>query len=133
VGAEEGVMVLKTRRLVVRPYKVSDFPVWLAAQRKVEPKKNRFDRGPLSPVRLNRRWFFKMIKGRQKLAKRDIVYLFAIFHRKTGEHVGHIDLLVKTRLKTQDAILGYAIHNFEWEEWGYRNAPKIRRDLKDLL
>ena len=55
--------------------------------------------------------FAKVIRKHRSLAKKDKVYVLGVFHRKTNQYLGHVDLAVIYRSDMQWGNLGYGILN----------------------
>ena len=104
-------IVARTRRLELRPYRMSDYDAWKEAFTGRMPKQHKYDRGPLSEKYANRKFFRKLFLRHERYARKDICYPFGIFHRKTGAMIGVIDISTICREWYQWANLGYMIHN----------------------
>ncbi len=102
---------LRTRRLILRPYVASDHAAWLAGFTLRLPPRHRHDGAPLEEGEMPPRAFRSLCARHRRLWTLDQVYVFGVFDRKTGAHLGHVDLGVVERRQTQRANLGYSIHN----------------------
>ncbi len=107
---------LKTTRLHLRPYRLSDFKTWQSAYVDRLPAQNRFDRGPLSQKKCSIAQFKKLIKRHELLAKKDNIYIYGVFERKTQTLVGAIDIKILYRDIYQMANFGYQVHNRFWKK-----------------
>ncbi len=105
---------LKTQRLEIRPYRLNDFEVWRTASLERLPARNRFDRGPVKPSECTISRFKKMLRRHEGLAKKDKVYIYGVFEKKSGTLVGAIDIAIICRSVYQMANLGYQVHNRFW-------------------
>jgi ribosomal-protein-alanine N-acetyltransferase len=106
----------RTERLVLRPYKPSDYETWFDAYVNGLPRQHKYDRDPPKAERCSKSEFLKLISRHDKLAAQDKVYIYAVFDRNTGAAVGVIDIAVLIRENYQIANLGYQIHNRHWQK-----------------
>lgn len=104
----------RTRRLILRPLKNSDYDVWFDAYVNGLPKQSKWDREPMNPKKCSRRWFNKIKTDHERLAKKDDYYRYYIFERKTGALIGQIDFDIFVRSTHQFANFGYLIFNRHW-------------------
>lgn len=118
-----------TRRLIVRPYRVSDYPRWRRALELRLPAQHRFDPGRPPPERTTRAIFREAVARFRDQARRDAVYVFGAFDKKTGAHVGAVDLYVVARGRLQIANLGYNVHNHLWGRGYAREAASAAIDM----
>lgn len=102
---------IQTPRLVIRPLEFSDYESWLKAYTGRMPKRHKYDGGPHDPKETPKKWFVKLVKKHRKIASEDKVYVFGVFHKKTKEHIGSLDLATIQRYNMNWANLGYAVHN----------------------
>lgn len=102
---------IQTKRLVIRPLEFSDYAAWLKAYSGRYPRKYKYDGGPHDPKETPKKWFIKLVNKHRKIAKEDKFYVFGVFHRKTKEHIGSLDLATIQRYNMNWANLGYAVHN----------------------
>lgn len=103
-----------TKRLILRPFRKSDFQNWFSAYVDCGPAKNRWDHGPYPAAKSTRAHFEKMLKRLRELARKDDYYRYAVFEKKSGELVGHVDFDIFVRSTHQFANFGYIIHNVYW-------------------
>jgi ribosomal-protein-alanine N-acetyltransferase len=115
-------LVIKTKRLVLRPYKASDYAAWVEAFSGRRPAQNDFDDGPKPRRELTRARFAGIRKRHRENARRDIIYVWAVFEKKSGQIVGWMDLFVYDRANAQWANFGYALHNQHWGKGFAREA-----------
>lgn len=115
----------RTHRLILRPLKASDYDVWYDAYANALPKKTKWDRGPLPAKMCTRRWFDKVRREHEELAKKDDYYRYYVFDRKTGAIVGQVDFDVFLRSTHQFANFGYQIYNRYWGHGYGREAAKL--------
>lgn len=123
-----------TRRLLIRAYREDDYEGWREAQINRLPQQNKFDKGRPPKDHLTRSAFKKRIKQFQARANRDELYVFGIFNKQTGQHVGVVDLFVIVRKDLHWANLGYSIHNNQWGQGYAKEAAKaaIQIGFKNL-
>jgi ribosomal-protein-alanine N-acetyltransferase len=114
----------RTRRLILRPLKSSDYLTWYDAYANCLPKQTKWDRGPLDFKKCTNRWFDKIRKEHEALAKKDDYYRYYVFEKKTGAIVGQIDFDVFLRSTHQFANFGYQIYNRHWGK-GYGQEASI--------
>lgn len=107
-----------TKRLLIRPYRVGDYSEWKKAHAACSVAKDKFDPGRLPPQLLTRERFKSLIANYRALARRDEYYMFGIFDKKSGAHLGHFDFFLFARKGLNWANLGYEIHNTHWRK-GY--------------
>lgn len=101
----------RTRRLILRPLKKSDFLAWYDAYASGLPKQSHWDRGPFDPKKCTQKWFDKIKKEHEDLAKKDDYYRYYVFEKKTGALIGQIDFDIFVRSTHQFANFGYQIFN----------------------
>lgn len=104
----------KTKRLVLRALKKSDYDVWFDAYVNGLPQKSRWDRAPMDPKKCSLKWFDKVKKEHEDIAKKDDYYRYYAFEKKTGAIVGLIDFDIFVRGVHQTANFGYQIFNRHW-------------------
>ncbi len=100
-----------TKRLEIRPLKASDYRVWKEAYLAHRPERAKHDLKLPKDASFSREAFLRVVAKQRELAKIDRVYVFALFHRKTREYLGHIDIAVIERRTMHWANLGYGILN----------------------
>jgi len=101
----------KTSRLVIRPHTIDDFDAWQTSHLSRAKPKSLFDHGPSSTKDVTRAKYKAKLANWRKAAKKDVLYVFGVFDRKTNEHLGTVDIFIQTRFDLQIGNLGYAIHN----------------------
>jgi RimJ/RimL family protein N-acetyltransferase len=106
--------ITETKRLILRPLKLSDYNTWFDAWTNRGPAKNRWDYGPMKAKDCGEKYFKWLLKRHRELAKKDDWYFFGIFEKKTGTLVGHVDLDIFVRGTHQFANFGYRLHNRYW-------------------
>jgi RimJ/RimL family protein N-acetyltransferase len=114
----------KTKRLLVRPYRESDYEAWKLAHSQSPQSPQVFIR-PTPKKLLTKRGFSRWLQVRNKLRGRDFTYVFGVFDRITEEHLGTIDISMIRRLSNQWASLGYVIHNQHWGKGYATEAARV--------
>ena len=125
---------LRTRRLILRPLKKSDYQAWYDASVNGLAKQSKWDGGPVDPKKCSKRSFEKLRKEQKDLSKKDDYYRFYVFEKKTEAIVGIIDFDVFVRDTHQFANFGYRIYNRHWGK-GYgqeSSAAGLRIGFKQL-
>lgn len=82
------------------------------------PSKHRYDPGKIDMSECMREWFESLVLKHQVLAVQDIAYVFGVFRKADGIHLGMIDLSTLARDDFQWGRIGYTIHNQYWRK-GY--------------
>ncbi len=114
----------RTRRLILRPLKKSDYLVWYDAYAKGLPKQSKWDGDPLAAHKCTRKWFEKIRKEHAKIAAADDYYRYYVIEKKTGAIVGLVDFDVYVRGAHQFANFGYRIFNRHWGKGYGQEAAK---------
>lgn len=123
-----------TKRLVIRPLVDGDYEQLQKSYAERAPKKSKYDNGPVDPKETPRAWFKKLIKIYKKRAADDQIYIFGVFDRKTGQHIGSVDIATIVRHTLNWANLGYYVHNtFQGQGYAKEFAKAaIQIAFKDL-
>lgn len=108
----------ETERLILRPYRKSDYRTWYDAYVNRLPKQGKYDRDPSDPKSCSKEIFYKLMAMHEQLAAKDSVYIYGVFEKEMGQLVGAIDIAIMIRENYQMANLGYQIHNRFWRK-GY--------------
>lgn len=123
LGIEKvGVAMFKATRegeaVIVRPLTQTDYKTWLASFLARKPKQHRYDEGLIDMSICTLDWFDALVLRQQQLAQQDDTYVFGIFRKADGAHLGAIDFTTLLRGEFQWARIGYTIHNQFWRQ-GY--------------
>lgn len=105
---------VRTRRLILRPLKSTDYDSWFDAHVNRRPVQSKWDSGPKTAKQCSRSTFKKIMNRHRNLARKDDFYWFGVFEKKSGELIGHIDFDVFVRGTHQFANFGYRIYNRHW-------------------
>jgi [ribosomal protein S5]-alanine N-acetyltransferase len=109
-------LTVNTERLILRPQQPSDYEAWYVGFSERLPKQHQYDDGLVSLEHCDRQWFIDLCQRHQQEALSDRFFIFGIFSRQTGQHVGNIDFSTIRRGQYQWAVLGYEIHNQYWRQ-----------------
>lgn len=107
-------IVSETERLVIRPLSNADYENWLEGFNNRQLSKHRHDLGKLDMSECTHEWYSNLINKHQELALEDTAYVFAIFNKSDGAHIGMIDFSTLERADFQWGRIGYTIHNQYW-------------------
>jgi ribosomal-protein-alanine N-acetyltransferase len=109
---------VKTKRLVLRPLKASDYAAWFYCWTGHLPPQDKWDVGPKKPRSCSRDYFKRLAYNHTQYAKNDEYYWYGVFEKKTGALVGAIDFDIFARGPHQFANFGYMIFN-RYRDKGY--------------
>lgn len=110
----------ETERLVIRPLEEKDYDMWMKGFCGRDVSQNPYDEGKLDMSVCTRKWYKQLIEKHQRLLKADDIYVFGIFRKSDGVHIGNLDVVTLSRQHFQWAECGYAIHNQFWRQgYGY--------------
>lgn len=101
----------RTRRLVLRPLRLSDHRRWCAALDQSLPKQDKFDFDNSRPQPRLLSKFREAVRRQERLAERDESHIWNVFLRGSGELIGWMDVSTICRRDYQAANLGYFIFN----------------------
>lgn len=110
------VLTIHTKRLILRPQQPIDYEHWYAGFAGRSPSQRQYDEGLVSLEHCDRQWFVDLCQRHQQEAITDHCFVFGIFSRSTGEHLGNLDISTLRRGEYQWGILGYEIHNQYWHQ-----------------
>ncbi|WP_080146949.1 GNAT family N-acetyltransferase [Marinilactibacillus piezotolerans] len=110
--------VSETERLVIRPLQETDYENWLNEFENRKPSKHRHDQGKIDMSVCTSEWFDNLVDKHQNLADIDSAYIFGVFRKKDGTHIGMVDFSTLERGEFQWGRIGYTIHNQYWRK-GY--------------
>lgn len=109
---------IETERLFIRPLERKDYTTWLSEFKNRFPSRHKYDEGWIDMSLCTKEWFGELVDHHQKIASDDDVYVFGIFRKEDGAHLGAIDFSTVLRKEFQWAKFGYTIHNQFWRQ-GY--------------
>ncbi|PEZ83021.1 GNAT family protein [Bacillus sp. AFS017274] len=126
--------ISETERLVIRPLKENDFKNWLREFKNRLPSQHRYDQGKIDMSECTEEWFTNLVEKHQELAVDDIAYVFGVFRKEDGTHLGTIDFSTLERNDFQWGRIGYTIHNQYWRNGYCKEAVKEALNIafKDL-
>lgn len=87
----------KTKRLVLRPYKISDYDLWRETFLNLGKAKNRWDKGARTKDVLTMVKFKKILSTQKKNRDNDYFYDLIAFDKKTGAIIGFASLMEVSR------------------------------------
>jgi [ribosomal protein S5]-alanine N-acetyltransferase len=114
----ELVYFTESERLIIRPYKNNDYNNWYRQYTNRLPSQHKYDEGSVDMSICTEDWFNSLVERHQQLASSDSEYIFGIFLKEGGTHLGVIDLSTLMRDSFEWARIGYTIHNHFWKR-GY--------------
>lgn len=123
------------RRVILRPFSTGDYQAWREANLNTLEKQNKYDSPKCRPQAISQTSFRVRVKRLRAKAKRDECYVYGVFNKKTGQHLGTVSLYLIMRQGLNWANLGYEIYNQFWRNGYATEAAKLMieigfRDLK---
>lgn len=109
-------LTIETERLILRPLEPSDYEAWYTGFANRLPQQSQYDEGQICLEDYDRDWFVDLCDRHQAQALSDYAYIFGVFSKQTGQHLGFVDLSTIQREEKQWANLGYSIHNQYWQQ-----------------
>ncbi|RJE87521.1 N-acetyltransferase [Paenibacillus sp. 1011MAR3C5] len=104
----------ETERLVIRPLAKEDYSNWLHAFEARHPSKSKYDQGKRDMSECTEEWFYRLVDRHQELALDDKAYIYGVFRKDDGVHIGMIDFSTLARDEFQWGRIGYSVHNQHW-------------------
>lgn len=114
----------ETTRLVIRPLRNSDYLAWLAGFNGRLPSQHKYDDGYMNMDVCTEEWFANLVTKYHQLASEDSAYIFEVFLKEDGRHMGTIDFSTLAREGFQWGRIGYTIHNQFWGRGYGKEAVK---------
>ncbi|WP_257348727.1 GNAT family N-acetyltransferase [Pseudalkalibacillus decolorationis] len=109
---------IETPRLIIKPLETEDYQNWLTQHENRLPSQYKYDNGKSDMSECTEQWFIAMVENHQQSALSDRDYIFGVFHKKDGDHLGSVDISTLIRYDFQWGRIGYTIHNQFWRQ-GY--------------
>lgn len=110
---------VETARVIIRPYREADYESWAAGYRNRLPSTYPYDEGNDGDAAFyTRRWYKDWLAEFEILAQKDDTYLFGVFRKEDGAHLGEIELMTILRPDYEWGMIGYSIHN-QYHKKGY--------------
>ncbi|WP_077622840.1 GNAT family N-acetyltransferase [Sediminibacillus massiliensis] len=106
----------ETNRLIIRPLQKSDYMNWLEQFKSRKPSQHNYDKGNIDMSECTEEWFDNLVEQHQSLAEDDTAYVFGVFDKEQGTHLGMIDFSTFERGEFQWGRIGYTIHNQHWRK-----------------
>jgi len=116
--------ISETERLIIRPLKYEDYANWLSEFENRNLSQNIYDKGKIDMSECTLEWFHNLVDKHQELALTDTAYVFSIFRKEDGKHIGNVDFSTLARDDFQWARIGYTIHNQFWKKGYGKEAVK---------
>lgn len=107
----------ETERVLIRPYQVEDYGVWSEGYRNRLPATYKHDEGNDGEV-YSKKWFKDWVEEFQETARNDETYLFGVFRKADGKHIGEVELITLLREDYEWGMMGYMVHN-QFHRQGY--------------
>ncbi len=121
--------MIETDRLIVRPLIQEDYSAWLNGFSDRMPSQYRHEQGKLDMEECTVNWFASLVEKHQSLAKNDTAYVFGVFRKMDGKHLGMIDFSTLAREDFQWGRIGYTIHNQFWGKGFGKEAVKAALNI----
>ena len=103
---------VRTRRLVIRTYVTEDYEAWKEGFSSRRKPARKHDLPPVAERDLPRSLFLRKLKRYAVRAEKDDLYVFCLFLRTTGAHIGTIDLRTITRHDLQSYSVTHTTTEF---------------------
>ena len=123
------IHTIETDRLVLRPFQPADFTNYVEQHHSRLPSQHPYDEGRVDLSTFTQEFFNHKIDKYNTMAADDTIYVWGIFRKSDGRHLGHVDLLILMRSDTQWALIGYEIHNQFWKHGYGKESVKAIIDL----
>ncbi len=117
-------LMSETKRLIIRPLTKGDYRNWLTQFENRLPSQYRHDKGKMDMSECTEEWFHQLVDRHQKLALADSAYIFGVFKKEGGMHLGMVDFSTLARDEFQWGRIGYSIHNQHWGNGYGKEAVK---------
>ena len=114
----------ETERLIIRPLQKGDYENWLHEFKQRNPSQNRHDQGQIDMSECTLEWFCHLVERQQQLALTDTAYIFGVFKKEEGTHLGMVDFSTLARDEFQWGRIGYTFHNQHWRKGYGKEAVK---------
>ncbi|UJL46110.1 GNAT family N-acetyltransferase [Virgibacillus sp. NKC19-16] len=115
---EETKLQSETKRFVLRPLQNWDYEQWLEGFRRRLPSQHKYDDVKMDLSGWTQEKFHDVVTKHHRLAEQDKAYVFGIFRKSDGNHIGKVEICTIMRDEFQWGLLGYTIHNQYWRR-GY--------------
>lgn len=119
----------KTKRLVVRYLRASDYHTWKQAHLSVHASKNKWDVFNRKEKDLTQAKFKKFLAKQKHQRDKEKIFAFNVFETKTKKLIGSVLLINVIATRTCTAEIGYQIFN---NHWGKGYAKEAMGALLDI-
>ncbi|MCP3029461.1 GNAT family N-acetyltransferase [Halobacillus sp. A5] len=106
--------IQETERLILRPLQNEDYERWREGFRYRLPSQYKYDGGSIDLNEWRQEKFNDVVTRHQELAEQDEAYVFGVFRKSDGKHMGKVEFSTIRREEFQWGMLGYRIHNQFW-------------------
>lgn len=120
-------LIRRTKRLEIRPLRLSDYEAWKIANSTRMPPRNIWDRANREDVSMGA--FRKILKSQKENRVADRFYDLAVFERSSGCMVGSVSAMDVLRGLGQSAYLGYFLDNLFWGRGYGKEMVKAMIDI----
>lgn len=110
--------VSETERLIIRLLDEQDYKRWLEGFNNNYPPQHKYDDDHLDISEWTEDAFQNVVKKHRELAADDRAYVFGIFRKMDGQHIGKVEFSTIMRGEFQWGMIGYRLHNQFWR-YGY--------------
>lgn len=115
-----------TERLEIRPMQTSDYENWLKGFKGRGVSKTPYDEGRLDMSICTESWYKQLIEKHHDFIQNDKIYIFGIFRKSDGIHIGNLDIVTLERSHFQWGECGYSIHNqFFRQGYGFESLTAM--------
>ncbi len=119
----------ETKRLIIRPYENDDYSNWLHQHEERLPSQHKYDQGKTDMSECTEVWFYQLVERHHEMIKEDDCYIFGVFHKDSGDHIGTIDISTLLRYDFQWGRIGYTLHNHFWRKGFGKEAVQAALDI----
>jgi len=116
-------IIFTSKKLVLRPYKVSDYKLCQESHQERLTSQNKFDLPIQTSTIKSKKEFSQKIRTFKLNGKNGHQYVLGIFDPKTGKHIGEIGLFTINK-QLSWLNLGFQIHNQYWSQGYASQAAK---------
>lgn len=114
---------IETARLSIRPYQIADYKMWAEGYKNRLPSTYPHDEGNDGET-YSKKWFIEWVEEFHDSAVEDDTYLFGVFRKTDGAHIGEIELNTILREDYEWGMMGYTMHN-QFHRQGYGTESVI--------
>ncbi|GGH86575.1 RimJ/RimL family protein N-acetyltransferase [Pullulanibacillus pueri] len=108
----------ETERLALRLLQNHDYESYIEGYQNCLPKQHKYDDDKIDLSEWTQAKFNGIVTKLHNLADQDRAYVFAVFRKSDGKHIGKVEISTIMRDEFQWGLLGYRMHNQHWRR-GY--------------